>query len=104
MSYSAEKATISGADSCLNVGRHVRVDAQVMQGSASLGQGSASLGQGSASLGSGAAVGQGSGFAAANADGPRPASMRSDGGARLRMDPHNGPGPTSVLGGVPFPR
>ena len=63
MSYSPESATINGADGCLSVGRHVRVDAQVMQGSASLG----------------------SGFVApAPTDGPRPAALGRDGSTRVR--------------------
>lgn len=68
MSYSAESATISGADNCLNVGRHVRVEAQVMQGAASLG----------------------SGFHLPPGDGPRPAAMTPDGSTRLRMGPSAG--------------
>ncbi len=68
MSYSPESATINGADGCLNVGRHVRVEAQVMQGAASLG----------------------SGFLRP-ADGPRPAAMRPESTTRLRMGPTGGP-------------
>lgn len=65
MSYSPESATISGADNCLSVGSHVRVEAQVMQGSASLG----------------------SGFVAPRRDGARPAAMRSENVTRLRAGP-----------------
>lgn len=65
MSYSPESATINGADGCLSVGRHVRVEAQVMQGAASLG----------------------AAFAAALSDGPRPAAMRPEEGTRLRAGP-----------------
>lgn len=65
MSYSPDSATISGADNCLSVGRHVRVEAQVMQGSASLG----------------------SGFVAPRQDGARPAAMRSESVTRLRAGP-----------------
>ncbi|MCC0006336.1 MAG: hypothetical protein H6872_14880 [Methylobacteriaceae bacterium] len=68
MSYSPESATISGADGCLSVGRHVRVEAQVMQGSASLG----------------------SGFVAGSDDGPRAAALRSESATRLRMGPSAG--------------
>lgn len=68
MSYSPESATINGADGCLNVGRHVRVEAQVMQGAASLGSGFVRPG-----------------------DGPRPASMRPESTTRLRMGPTGGP-------------
>lgn len=68
MYYSAESATISGADNCLSVGRHVRVEAQVMQGAASLG----------------------SGFHLPPGDGPRPAAMTPDGSTRLRMGPSAG--------------
>ena len=70
MSYSPESATINGADGCLNVGRHVRVEAQVMQGAASLGSGFTRSG-----------------------DGPRPAAMRPDSTTRLRMGPTGGPFP-----------
>ena len=65
MSYSADSATISGADGCLNVGRHVRVESQVMQGAASLG----------------------SGFVAPPSDGPRPAGLRAEGATRMRAGP-----------------
>lgn len=66
MSYSPESATINGADGCLHVGRHVRVEAQVMQGAASLG----------------------SGFVApAPVDGARPAAMRQEGATRMRAGP-----------------
>ncbi len=65
MSYSPDSATISGADGCLNVGRHVRVEAQVMQGAASLG----------------------SGFVGPQAAGARPAAMRPEGATRLRAGP-----------------
>jgi len=65
MSYSADSATISGADGCLNVGRHVRVESQVMQGAASLG----------------------SGFVAPPADGPRPAAVHQSGATRMRAGP-----------------
>jgi len=68
MSYSPENRAINGADGCLSVGRHVRVEAQVMQGAASLG----------------------SGFAARPGDGPRPAAIRPDGGTRLRAGPVGG--------------
>ena len=67
MSYSPESATINGADGCLNVGRHVRVEAQVMQGAASLGSGFTRTG-----------------------DGPRPAAMRPESTTRLRMGPTGG--------------
>lgn len=65
MSYSPESATINGADGCLSVGRHVRVEAQVMQGAASLG----------------------SGFVAPPADGPRPAAMHPQAATRMRAGP-----------------
>ncbi len=66
MAYASDSATIQGVD-CLNVGSHVRVEAQVMQGAASLGGGAPGLFGGAA-----------------------PAAMHPEPTTRLRMTP--GPG------------